>query len=123
METPYERSLSYIHSLLKFGTRPGLERVSALLDELGRPQDKLKFVHVAGTNGKGSFCTMMSEILKSAGYKTGLFTSPYVFDFCERIQINGEMISEEELCKITAEVKEAAEKSPRGICSLLSSSS
>ena len=110
METPYERSLSYIHSLLKFGTRPGLERVSALLDELGRPQDKLKFVHVAGTNGKGSFCTMMSEILKSAGYKTGLFTSPYVFDFRERIQINGEMISEEELCKITAEVKAAAEK-------------
>lgn len=110
METPYERSLSYIHSLLKFGTRPGLERVSALLDELGRPQDKLKFVHVAGTNGKGSFCTMMSEILKSAGYKTGLFTSPYVFDFRERIQINGEMISEEELCEITAEVKAAAEK-------------
>ena len=110
METQYTRSLSYIHSLLKFGTRPGLERVSALLDELGRPQDKLKFVHVAGTNGKGSFCTMMSEILKSAGYKTGLFTSPYVFDFRERIQINGEMISEEELCKITAEVKAAAEK-------------
>lgn len=110
METPYTRSLSYIHSLLKFGTRPGLERVSALLDELGRPQDKLKFVHVAGTNGKGSFCTMMSEILKSAGYKTGLFTSPYVFDFRERIQINGEMISEEELCEITADVKAAAEK-------------
>lgn len=110
METPYTRSLSYIHSLLKFGTRPGLERVSALLDELGRPHDKLKFVHVAGTNGKGSFCTMMSEILKSAGYKTGLFTSPYVFDFRERIQINGEMISEEELCEITAEVKAAAEK-------------
>lgn len=110
METPYERSLSYIHSLLKFGTRPGLERVSALLDELGRPQDKLKFVHVAGTNGKGSFCTMMSEILKSAGYKTGLFTSPYVFDFRERIQINGEMIGKEELCEITADVKAAAEK-------------
>lgn len=113
METPYERSLSYIHSLLKFGTRPGLERVSALLDELGRPQDKLKFVHVAGTNGKGSFCTMMSEILKSAGYKTGLFTSPYVFDFRERIQINGEMIGEEELCEITAQVKEAAEKTAK----------
>ncbi len=110
METPYERSLSYIHSLLKFGTRPGLERVSALLDELGRPQDKLKFVHVAGTNGKGSFCTMMSEILKSAGYKTGLFTSPYVFDFRERIQINGEMISEEELCEVTDDVRKAAEK-------------
>lgn len=110
METPYERSLSYIHSLLKFGTRPGLERVSALLDELGRPQDKLKFVHVAGTNGKGSFCAMMSEILKSAGYKTGLFTSPYVFDFRERIQIDGEMISEEELCEITAQAREAAEK-------------
>lgn len=110
METPYTRSLSYIHSLLKFGTRPGLERVSALLDELGRPQDKLKFVHVAGTNGKGSFCTMMSEILKSAGYKTGLFTSPYVFDFRERIQINGEMIGKDELCEITADVKAAAEK-------------
>lgn len=105
MKMTYDESLSYIHSLLKFGTRPGLERVSALLGELGNPQEKLKFVHVAGTNGKGSFCTMTAEILRSAGYKTGMFTSPYVFDFRERIQINGEMIMEEEFALLANSIK------------------
>lgn len=105
MKMTYEESLSYIHSLLKFGTRPGLERVSALLRELGNPQEKLKFVHVAGTNGKGSFCAMTSEILRSAGYKTGMFTSPYVFNFRERIQINGEMIGEDEFASLANSIK------------------
>ncbi len=84
-----------IHSLDKFGSRPGLDRVMRLLDELGNPQDELKFIHVAGTNGKGSTCQLISSVLTSAGYKTGLFISPYIIDFRERIQINGEMISEE----------------------------
>ena len=85
----YEESVQYIHSLLTFGMRPGLERISELLELLGNPQDKLKTVHIAGTNGKGSTSTMISNMLIADGKNTGLFTSPYVFDFSERIQING----------------------------------
>lgn len=101
----YESAVEYIHSLLKFGMNLGLERVSALLDMLGNPQNDLRFVHVAGTNGKGTTSTMLSEILKSAGNKTGLFTSPYVFSFCERVQIDNVPITHNELAKITQRVK------------------
>ena len=92
MAMTYREAVDYIHSLLAFGVKPGLSRISALLERLGNPQNDLRFVHVAGTNGKGSTSTMLSEILKDAGYKTGLFTSPYVFSFCERIQINNQNI-------------------------------
>ncbi len=102
----YNEALSYIHSLLVFGSRPGLERITQLLDKLGNPQNKLKFIHVAGTNGKGSTCTMLSEIYKSAGYKTGLYTSPYIVDFRERMQINGEYIPEDDLARLTQNVKD-----------------
>lgn len=87
--------LEKIHSLDKFGSRPGLDRVRKLLDILGNPQDDLRFIHVAGTNGKGSTCALLSSVLTEAGYKTGLFISPFIVDFRERIQINGEMISED----------------------------
>lgn len=87
--------LEKIHSLDKFGSRPGLDRIKTLLDILGNPQDELKFIHVAGTNGKGSTCALLSSVLTEAGHKTGLFISPFIVDFRERIQINGEMISEE----------------------------
>lgn len=90
-------SLEKIHSLDKFGSRPGLDRIKRLLELLGNPQDDLKFVHVAGTNGKGSTCALISSVLTQAGYKTGLFISPYIVDFRERIQINGNMISEQVL--------------------------
>lgn len=86
-----------IHSLDKFGSRPGLDRIKRFLDILGNPQDRLRFVHVAGTNGKGSVCAMISSTLTAAGYKTGLFISPYITDFCERIQVNGRMIPVEVL--------------------------
>ena len=105
----YQESLSYIHSLLRFGIKPGLERVSALLESLGNPQDKCRFIHIAGTNGKGSTSTMLSAFFRSAGYKTGLYTSPYVVDFRERIQINGEYIPKEDLAKYTELAKTAAE--------------
>ncbi len=95
----YNEALEKIHSLLTFGSRPGLDRVSELLRRLGNPQDRLKFIHVAGTNGKGSTCAVLSSVLAEAGYKTGLFVSPYILDFRERIQINNEMISEEELAE------------------------
>ena len=101
----YEQALSYIHSLERFGINPGLERITALCNALGNPQDKLKFIHVAGTNGKGSTSTMLSEILQAGGYKTGLFTSPYVVDFCERIQINGAMILHADLAKTVTEIE------------------
>lgn len=100
----YNEALDFIHSRMKFGTRPGMERISALCEAFGNPQDKLKYVHVAGTNGKGSTCTMIAEMLKAAGYKVGLFTSPFVVDFRERIQINSEMIPKEDFAEIVEKV-------------------
>ncbi|HZJ78665.1 MAG TPA: folylpolyglutamate synthase/dihydrofolate synthase family protein [Clostridia bacterium] len=105
----YAQSVEYIHSLLKFGIKPGLERITALCGELGNPQDNLKIIHVAGTNGKGSISTMLSEVLKQTGYKVGLFTSPYVLDFRERMQINGEMIDKNELAQIVNKIKPIVE--------------
>ena len=95
----YQEALNTIHSLDTFGSRPGLDRIKRFLKILGNPQDSLKFIHVAGTNGKGSTCAMISSTLVEAKYKTGLFISPYITDFCERIQINGEMISHDILAK------------------------
>ena len=106
----YNEALDYIHSLGKFGSRPGLENISRLMNELGNPQDKLKYVHVAGTNGKGSTCSFLSSVLREAGLKTGLYISPFVVAFNERIQINGEYISDSELAEYTKFVKKAAEK-------------
>lgn len=90
-------AIEKIHSLDKFGSRPGLDRIQKFLDILGNPQDSLRFIHVAGTNGKGSVCKLLSSVLTDAGYKTGLFISPYIVDFRERIQINNEMVSAETL--------------------------
>ena len=87
----------------------GLERIEELLAKLGNPQDNLRFVHVAGTNGKGSTCSFISSILKESGYKVGLFTSPYIERFEERIRINGENISLQRLSEVTLRVKDAAE--------------
>ncbi|MBQ8057762.1 MAG: bifunctional folylpolyglutamate synthase/dihydrofolate synthase [Ruminococcus sp.] len=95
----YEQALDKIHSLDKFGSRPGLQRIAKLFEMLGDDLLKQKFIHVAGTNGKGSTCFMLSNVLKESGYKTGLFISPYITDFCERIQINNEMIDKAVLTK------------------------
>ena len=93
----YEEALDNVYGRLVFGIKPGLERISALLDRLGAPQKQLKFVHVAGTNGKGTCSTLVASALQACGLKVGLYTSPYVLDFRERFQINGEMIPKEEL--------------------------
>ncbi len=90
----YTEAMEKIDSLLVFGSQPGLERISALLELMGNPQDKVRYVHVAGTNGKGSVCNMLSCVLGESGLKTGLFTSPHITGFGERIQINGEMMPE-----------------------------
>ena len=105
----FDEAVSYIHSLLAFGIQPGLSRIEALLAKLGNPEQQLQFIHVAGTNGKGSTSTMLSQILKAAGKKTGLFTSPYVYSFCERMQINNQNIEEQALADIVTRVKAAIE--------------
>ena len=82
----YRDAMNYIEASGLLGSKPGLSRISELCCKLGNPQDKVRFVHVAGTNGKGSVCAMLSEILISAGLKTGLFTSPHLSFFEERIK-------------------------------------
>ena len=106
----FTESVEYIHSLLAFGIKPGLERISMLLEMLDNPQDKLKVIHVAGTNGKGSTSTTISNILIADGHKTGLFTSPYVIDFCERIQIDGENVDKDIFAECVSEVREKIEE-------------
>ena len=100
----YTEALEYIHSLGNFCLPAGLDRIKSVLDKLGNPQENLKAIHIAGTNGKGSVSAMLSSVFKTAGYKTGLFISPYIIDFRERIQINGEYISEEDLCFYTQKI-------------------
>ena len=102
-------AIEYINTPRWLTSRLGLERIRELLDRLGRPQDRLKFVHVAGTNGKGSTCAFTASILAEAGFKTGLFTSPYVETFHERIRVNGCNISDEDLTAATLRVRECAE--------------
>ena len=95
----YIEAIDYVHAIPKFVRPLGNEKLGGLLDLLDLPQSKLKFIHVAGTNGKGSVCRMTAEILKSAGYKTGLFTSPFIEVFNERIQINNVNISDDDLAR------------------------
>ena len=102
-------AIEYINTPRWLTSRLGLERIRELLDRLGRPQDRLKFVHIAGTNGKGSTCAFTASILAEAGFKTGLFTSPYVETFHERIRVNGYNISDEDLTAATLRVRECAE--------------
>ena len=105
----YQEALAYIGGSTWFGAEPGLDRIRELLEALGRPQDRLKYVHIAGTNGKGSCAAMLSSILKASGYKTGLFTSPYIQRFNERMQINSRPIDDDVLTEIVSAVKPAAE--------------
>ncbi len=105
----YEEALNYIHSVTWKGSRPGLERISVLCDLLGHPEKQLKFIHVAGTNGKGSTCRMLSSILEKAGYRVGLYTSPFIERFNERIMLNGRDISDEDLARDTETVKQFAD--------------
>lgn len=106
----YEQTLEYIHKIPKFNRVLGNDLLRVLLDKMGNPQLRLKFIHVGGTNGKGSVCTMIAEVLKQAGYKVGLFTSPYLIRFNERIRINGSPISDDDLVDVVGYVKEISEK-------------
>lgn len=105
----YNEALQFIHESHKFGMRLGLDNIKKLLELLGNPQNNLKIIHVAGTNGKGSTCSFISSILKESGYKVGLYTSPFLETFTERIRVNGENIREEEVGKIVSLIKEKIE--------------
>lgn len=106
----YEAALEYLHGTLKFGSIFGLDRITKLLDLMGNPQKKLKFIHIAGTNGKGSTTAFISNILLEAGYRTGMFTSPYIQRFTERIKVNNTEISNNELAEQVLQIKEKIEE-------------
>lgn len=109
----YQESLDWIHSKLKFGIKPGIERVKWLLNELGNPQEKVKGVHVIGTNGKGSTVNYLQHIFTASGYEVGTFTSPFIMDFRERISLNGQMISKEELTEMVNRIEPIVERLPK----------
>ena len=112
----YNESLEYIHSVNWLGSKPGLSRTQHLLEKLGTPHKGLRFIHIAGTNGKGSTASMLSSILTRAGYKTGLYTSPYINRFNERMKVNNIDISDDEVAELATLLKpitdEMTEDSP-----------
>lgn len=105
----YEEALSYIHSICWKGSKLGLDRTRELLGKLDDPQKELKFIHIAGTNGKGSTAAMLSSILEEAGYQVGLYTSPFINRFNERMQVNHQPIPDEELAALTEYVRPYAD--------------
>ncbi len=106
----YNQALEYIHGTYKFGSKLGLTNIKHLLNLLGDPHKEFKYIHVAGTNGKGSVTSMLSHILKEAGYKVGMFISPYLENFTERIQVDLKEIPRQDLADITEIVKEKVDE-------------
>ena len=109
-DVTYKEARVYLDEMSKYGSVLGLDTIRGLLRELGNPQDDLKFIHIAGTNGKGSVLAYTSTILSKAGYKTGRYVSPTVISYLEKIQIDGKWISESEFAEITEEIKEAIDR-------------
>ena len=110
MDKNYDNAVKLLTSQGKFYINLGLERISQVLHLIGNPQDKLKCIHVAGTNGKGSVCAIISTILTDAGIKTGLYTSPHIFNYTERIKINGIDISKEDFANYVFNICDVADK-------------
>lgn len=108
----YQEALTWIHSTMKFGIKPGLKRMEWLLAQLGQPQNKIKGIHVVGTNGKGSTVNYLQNIFSTSNYQVGTFISPYLENFNERIAINGQMISNEALIDLVKRVKPIVERLP-----------
>lgn len=106
----FRDQLEYLKNLGRFGIEPGLERVALVLQELGDPQKKFPAIHITGTNGKGSTAVMIEAALRAAGNKTGLYTSPHIYRFNERVKISGQEISDTDLSRLISRVKNAAEK-------------
>ena len=106
----YEEARAFIDDTARYGAVLGLDSVTELMRRLGNPQDELKFVHIAGTNGKGSTLAYISTILKEAGYRVGRYVSPTIFDYRERIQVNEEYITREGVARLAGQVREACEQ-------------
>ena len=106
----YTEALEFIHGVEKFGMILGLDSIRELLNRLDRPQDGLKFIHIAGTNGKGSTASFVTNILMEAGYDVGLYTSPFLEVFNERISLNGHNIDDQDLADSVALVKDACQQ-------------
>ena len=112
----YAQAIQFLYDLQMFGTKLGLENTFKLAELAGEPQKKLRFIHVAGTNGKGSTCAILESIYRAAGLRVGLFTSPHLVSFAERIQVNRELIPESEVARLTAEFKPLLERFSPGHC-------
>lgn len=110
MFTSYEEARNWLHSRLKFGVKPGLERMHFMMEKLGHPERTARYIHIAGTNGKGSTIIFLKEILLEAGYKVGTFTSPYIETFNERISINGCPITDDEFLQLANIIKPVVEE-------------
>ncbi|OQM45698.1 bifunctional folylpolyglutamate synthase/dihydrofolate synthase [Anoxybacillus sp. UARK-01] len=106
----YDEALKWIHQRLRLGIKPGLKRMEWMMDKLGHPERRVKAVHIAGTNGKGSTLCYLRQILQEAGYSVGTFTSPYVEQFNERISVNGQPISDAELLQLAQTIEPLAEE-------------
>jgi len=104
-ERKYQDALDWIHSIGRFGIKPGLERIGALLARMGNPHHDLKFLHIGGTNGKGSTAAMAASVLQAAGYRTALYTSPYLHSFTNRMAVNGIDIAPDELVDLVEQVR------------------
>src|SRR5271157_5979999 len=101
----YADAIRFLYDLQLFGSKLGLENTRRLAALAGNPQDKLRFIHVAGTNGKGSTCAMLESIYRASGLRVGLFTSPHLVSFAERIQVNRELISEQDVVRLVGELR------------------
>ena len=101
----YDEHLEWLYDLQWHGMKLGLANTEALLAELGNPHDKLQIIHIAGTNGKGSVCAILTSVLVKAGYKVGTYTSPHLQDFTERIAINGSPVSEGDIVNSIKRIK------------------
>lgn len=105
----YKEALAFLDTPNFMNPDPGLGNIQALLEELGNPQDELRYVHIAGTNGKGSTAAFIERILRESGYRTGLYTSPYIDHFSEKIRVDGKEIQEADIVRLASVLKEAAE--------------
>ena len=105
----YSEYINWLEAVPMYGKKDGFHNMEKLLARFGDPQDQIPVIHVAGTNGKGSCCAMLAQILKESGYKVGLFTSPHLVEYTERIQVDGKQIAKDEFLQIGLEVKAAAE--------------
>src|ERR1700691_5918578 len=103
----YSQAIEFLYSLRLFGMKLGLDNTFRLAKALGNPQQRLRFIHVAGTNGKGSTCAMLESIYRAAGWRVGLFTSPHLVSFAERIQVDRRLISREDVARLTGEIRAA----------------